>query len=180
MADYANPTPSTNVTPISGDTQMTDEEKRAELRARIEAGNRRHQERTFADQAKDAADSAVEFAKKHPVATIAGGVVLGLAIGAMTRPGRRLGRRGGEMASYAADAVAAYALSMFDGASDLARTAGDKIEDFGDAAATSARGARRSARYRFDVAGDALRASGRKANRKSLRAARDLRRSIGY
>ena len=102
MADNAtNPTPSSNVTPMATDSKLTDEQKRAELRARIEAGNKRLEERTLADQAKDAAGTAVEFAKKHPLATVGGAVVLGLAIGAMTRPGRRAGRKGGRMASVA-------------------------------------------------------------------------------
>ena len=164
MADTAQ----TNVTPISADSKLTDQEKRDQLRARIEAGERRNDQRSFADQAKDVADSAVEFAKKHPVATVAGAVVIGLGIGAMTRRGRELGRRGGSMASYAADAAIAYGLSLIEGA-------GDKIEDFGDAAGTQARRMKRDAGYRLDVMGDNLRASGRKANRKTKRNYRDLR-----
>ena len=68
-----------NVTPISADSELTDEQKREQLRARIEAGERRNEARSLADQAKDVADSAIEFAKKHPVATVAGAVVIGLA-----------------------------------------------------------------------------------------------------
>ena len=67
----------TNVTPISADRSLTDEQKREQLRARIEAGEKRNEERSLADQAKDVADSAIEFAKKHPVATVAGAVVVG-------------------------------------------------------------------------------------------------------
>lgn len=157
-----------NVTPISADSKLTDAEKRDQLRARIEAGERRNEERSFADQAKDVADSAIEFAKKHPVATVAGAVVVGLAIGAMTRRGRELGRRGGSLASYAADAAIAYGLSMIEGA-------GDKFEDFSDAAGTQARRLKRDAGYKLDSMGDTVRSGGRRASRKSARAYRDLR-----
>ena len=94
MADTAE----TNVTPISADSKLTDEQKREKLRERIEAGEQRNEERTLAEQAKDAADSAVEFTKKHPFAVVGGVLLAGLAIGAMTRPGRRIGRRSGEVA----------------------------------------------------------------------------------
>ncbi|MBX7457272.1 hypothetical protein K3152_03345 [Qipengyuania sp. 1NDH17] len=165
-------TATTNVTPISADSKLTDQEKREQLRARIEAGEKRHEERSVLDQAKDVADSAVEFAKKHPIATIAGAITIGLAIGAMTKRGRDLGRRGGSWASYAADAALAYGLSMVESATD-------KVEDLGDAAGTQARRLKRDAGYRLDSMSDTLRSSGRRANRKSSRAYRDLRARLG-
>lgn len=175
MADTAE----NNVTPISADSNLSDEEKREKLRERIEAGEKRHEDRTFTDQAKDAAENVVEFTKKHPVAVISGAIVLGLAIGAMTRPGRRLGRRGGALAAVAADAAMTYGSRFMDSAADAAQYAGDRFEDFGDSAATTARGFRRDAGYRLDVAGDTLRANKRKANRKGSRAMRHLRTRLG-
>lgn len=86
----------------------------------------------------------------------------------MTRRGRDLGRRGGSFAAYAADAAIAYGLSMLEGA-------GDKIEDFGDAAGTQARRLKRDTGYRLDSMGDTLRSNKRRAERKSSRAYRDLR-----
>lgn len=163
MADTAN----SNVTPISADSNLTDQEKRDQLRARIEAGEKRNQQRSFMDEAKDVADNALEFAKTHPVATIAGGIFIGLAIGAMTRPGRDLRRRGGRWANVAGEAAMAYALSKID-------TISDRMEDFGDTAETQARKLRRDASYRLDTAGDALRSTRRKAERTSKRALRDL------
>ena len=164
MADAVN----TNVTPISKDSPLSDEEKREQLRARIEAGEKRKEERTFADQAKEAADGAIDFAKRHPVATVAGAVVVGLAIGAMTKRGRDLGRRGGSMAAYASEAALAAGLSFLQGA-------GDKFEDFGDAVGTQARRLKRDAGYRLDTMSDSLKASRRKASRTSSRTYRDLR-----
>ena len=69
---------------------------------------------------------------------------------------------------------------MVDGVLDGAQYAGDRIEDFGDSAATTARGLRRDVSYKFDVAGDALRASGRKAGRKGNRAFRAMRTRIKH
>lgn len=158
----------TNVTLISADSKLSDQEKRDQLRARIEAGERRVEERTLADQAREAADNAIDFAKAHPIATVAGAVAVGLVIGAMTKPGRRLARRGGAWTSYATDAALAYGLSMLEGA-------GDKLEDFGDAAGTQARRLKRDAGYRIDTLGDSLSSNRRKAGRKSSRAIRDLR-----
>ena len=169
-----------NVTPISADSKLTDEQKRDQLRARIEAGEKRNEERSLGDQAKEVDDGAIEFTKKHPLAVVGGVLVAGIAIGAMTRRGRRLGRRGGAFATLAADAALAYGARMVDGVLDGAQYAGDRIEDFGDSAATTARGLRRDATYKFDVAGDALRASGRKAGRKGNRAFRAMRTRIKH
>ena len=168
MSETAN----TNVTPISADSRLTDAEKRDQLRARIEAAEERNESRSFADQAKDVAESAVDFAKKHPIATVAGAITVGLAIGAMTRRGRALGRRGGSLAAYAADAAIAYGLTMLEGA-------GDKFEDLSDAAGTQARRIKRDAGYRLDSMSDGLRSTGRKASRKSSRAYRDLKGRFG-
>ena len=143
MADTAE----NNVTPISADSKLTDEQKREKLRERIEAGEQRNEERTLAEQAKDAADSAMEFTKKHPFAVVGGVLLAGLAIGAMTRPGRRIGRRGGAFAALAADTALAYGARMVDGVLDGAQYAGDRIEDLGESTATTARGLRR-ANYR--------------------------------
>ena len=158
MADAAE----NNITPISADSKLTDQQKRDQLRARIEAGEKRQEERGLLDQAKDVADSAVDFAKKHPVATVAGAIAVGLAVGAMTRRGRALGRRGGSLASYATDTAIAYGLAMLEGA-------GDKFEDLGDAAGTQARRLKRDAGYQLDSMTDTLRSNGRRASRKSKR-----------
>ena len=93
---------------------------------------------------------------------------------------RRLGRRGGTIAAIAADAALAYGARMIDSMADGAQFAGDRLEDLGDSAATTARGLRRDAAYKLDVAGDALRSSSRKAGRKSSRAYRALRTGIKH
>ena len=110
-----------NVATLNTDTKpQTDEERREALRQRIEASEQRNAERSFADQAKDVLDSATDFAKKHPLAVVGGAIGVGLLIGAMTRPGRRLGRRTGTMAAMAGDTVLGYAMGLM----DRAETAG--------------------------------------------------------
>lgn len=163
------------VTSITSGQAKTDEEKREQLRAKIEAAEKRNDQRSIAEQAKEAADTAVEFAKRHPLLTVGGAIAAGLAIGAMTRRGRRLGRRGGAFATLATEAALAYGARMLDRATDAAEFAGDRFEDMGDSAATAARGLRRDASYRLDRATDALRSTKRKAGRKGSRSIRNLR-----
>ncbi|MBU2033289.1 MAG: hypothetical protein KKH37_05910, partial [Alphaproteobacteria bacterium] len=98
----------------TGTKILTDEDKRARLREKIGAAEQRNEERSVGDIAREAADTVTDFAKRHPLATVAGAIGLGLAIGAMTRPGRRLTRRTGALAAMAADTAMSYGLNAFD------------------------------------------------------------------
>ncbi|MGB3711202.1 MAG: hypothetical protein WA985_05895, partial [Erythrobacter sp.] len=71
----------------------TREEKRDALRAKIEASERRIEERSFSDQAKEAAVTAKDYTKENPLTVIGGALAAGLLIGLLTRPGRRVVRR---------------------------------------------------------------------------------------
>lgn len=163
---------------------ITDEEKREKLREKIEAAEVRNDERTFADQAKEAVDSATEFVKERPFTAVAGVAVVALAIGAMTRPGRRLGRRTGALAAVATDAALAYALGALERAetagSAALRSGSDAFEDLSDTLGQSARKIRREAAYRADVANDAVRSSARLTGRKTSRGLRNLRSKIAH
>nr|WP_137678494.1 hypothetical protein [Parerythrobacter lutipelagi] len=162
---------------------MTDEAKRDELRAKIEAGERRNAERSIEDMARDASKKATDFVKEHPIATVAGVAAVGLAIGAMTRPGRRAGRLAGERASafatYATELGLAYASGMFDAAGQAAKAGGEKLEDFSEDVAHSARSARRNATHVAGDTADNIRVLGRKAARQAGRSLRGARSKIG-
>ncbi len=162
---------------------MVDDAKRDELRAKIEAGEQRNAERTIADQARDAADTAGAFVKEHPLATLAGVAVIGLAIGAMTKPGRRAGRvageRAGAFASYAGELGTAYATGLFDASRRAVEAGGDTLEDIGDSVSRTSRGARRQATQSLGDTGDSLRFLGRRAARKAGRTARNARHKVG-
>lgn len=118
---------------------MTEDHKRDRLRERIDAAEARNAARTIADHARDAASTATDFVKRHPLATLAGVAAVGLAIGAMTRPARRAGqkagKRAGAFASYAAELGLAYAAGLLDRAGDAARAGQEKLGDLGEVAA---------------------------------------------
>ncbi|QKG71507.1 hypothetical protein [Erythrobacter mangrovi] len=160
-------------------TPKTDEQKREALRARIEAAQQRNSERTLAEQARQAADEAIAFTRKHPLAVVGGVIFAGFAIGAMTKSGRKVGKRGSVLVNLALESAFAYGARMLQEALVTARDAGDRLEDIGDSAATTARGLRRDAAYKFDVATDAVRAKSRKVARKGSRAVRSLKERTG-
>lgn len=94
-----------------------DQAKRDALRQKIEANERRIAERTLGEQAKEAVDAAVEYTRANPLTVIAGAVAVGLAIGLMTQPGRRVASKAasgaaevaGQAASKVGDATASAA-----------------------------------------------------------------------
>ena len=158
---------------------MSSEEKRQELKAKIEAAEQRNENRTFGDQMRDTTDTATQFVKEHPLATVAGVAVLGLAIGAMTRPGRRAGAKAGRrtsaFASRAADLGMLYAGNLFDTVEDAALAGKDRIEDFGDAAGDNARSLRRRASYSGGNAAASARELARDAGKTAGRSKRNLK-----
>lgn len=158
---------------------MTSDEKRDELRARIEAAEARNEERTIGDYAREATEKATDFVKEHPFATLAGVAALGLAIGAMTRPGRRVGRQAGRRASafatYATELGMAYAMGLLDSAGDAARTGKDALEDLGDSVGDSARSLKREAAHRAGDTSDAAKRLTREIGKKAGRSMRNLR-----
>ena len=164
----------------TGTKILTDEERRENLRERIEAAETRNEERSLGDYAREATDTATEFVKEHPITAIAGVAAIGLAIGAMTRPGRRLGRRAGAIATYASEMGLAYASGLLDQAGDLARAGGDKIEDFGDDIAHSARSAKRNAAFFANSKSDDARYASRKMGRRASRSYRNAKARIAH
>ncbi len=68
---------------------MSTEDQRDELRAKIEASERRMAERTLADSAQEVAGVATDYVKKNPLTVLGGAVAVGLLLGAMSKPGRR-------------------------------------------------------------------------------------------
>lgn len=161
---------------------MTAEEKRRELRARIEAGETRHAERSIGEFARDAGRDATDFVKAHPLVAVAGVAAVGLAIGAMTRPGRRMGRAAGrrasEFAGYAGELGLAYASGLLDSASGLAQRSGERLEDVSEDMAYNARAARRKLAHRAGDTSDLIRHTGRKVAREAGRSMRKAKAAI--
>lgn len=164
---------------------MADKEKREELKNRIEAGQQRHANRTVGDYARDARDSATAFVKEHPIATVAGGVAIGVVVASLVPgPGRRLRKkatkRGSALAAVVAELGLAYGTSLLDNIGSAARTGGDRIEDLGDAIGDSARDLRRQASLQGSAAGEAARRLTRDVGKSTGRKVRDLRARMAH
>ncbi len=185
---------------------MTDPaEKRDELRAKIEASEKRNAQRGIADDAREAASAAGEFIKKHPGVAVGGAVATGLAIGMMTKSGRRAAgnaakgvatsvkkgassvrtasvnsakKRSSDFMSLIGDAVVAYGIKAIDGALDTAQRGQDSIEDMSDAGMAKARKLRREASHTIGATGDLTKTVSRRASRRAGRAVRDLKNRV--
>ncbi len=156
---------------------MTTKQKRTELKSKIDAAEKRNEERSFGDYAREARDGASSFVKEHPITTLAGSVALGVLIASIVPgPGRRLRKqatkRGAVLAGVLADLAVTYGSQAIDGAGKAARSGqsrlGDLGETLGDALAEGARSLRREAGDASDTAGSITREVGKSASR-SLR-----------
>ncbi|WP_150124951.1 hypothetical protein [Tsuneonella mangrovi] len=164
---------------------MSPEDKRAELREKIEAAEARNEARTLAELARDARDEATGFVKAHPFASVAGALAVGAVIAAiLPGPGRRLRQkvtgRGAELAGVVAELGVAYGLQMLEKASEAARDGQDKLEDLGDSIGDGARRVRREAGYMASGASEAARILRREASKKASRAVRDLKTRVTH
>lgn len=143
----------------------TDAEKREALRARIEQSEQRIAQRSFGEQARDAADDALGYVKANPLKTVAAVAVGALILGALSRPGRRVGTRAGHrvgtFANVATEAALAYGTSLFDGAGSATNRGRHRLAEFGDNVTDRAKSWQRDAggvgSHWSDVIGDALR-----------------------
>lgn len=131
-------------------------------------------EKTFADQASEAGEKAVAFIKEHPLATVAGGVALGILVAGMFKGPRRAAAAGGAkaagLAALGSEIALAFASQMADAASDAGRAGARRLDDFGDTVGDVARKARRDASYRAAGATDAARIAQRDTVKKLARA----------
>lgn len=164
---------------------MTADQKRENLREKIEAAERRNDERTAADYAIEARDRATAFVKDHPIATIAGGVALGVIVASLVPgPGRRMRKKatakGSALAAMLTELGIAYGTSMLDNIGDAARSGQDRLEDLGDSMGDTARSIRREAGHLASGAGDNARALRREAGKKAGRSIRDLRARMSH
>ncbi len=177
-------------------------DKRDELRAKIEASERRIAERTIGDQAKDAAGAATTYVKENPLTVLGGAIALGLVVGVLTKPGRRVAKsaatgaagavsgaasgaaktvgnaaktRGSAFGTLLADALVAYGIKLIDDALDTTRAGRDRLEDIGDSASAKSRELKRDAEYAAGSAADKTRTLARRTRRSAERAVRDIK-----
>src|SRR5688572_17933232 len=164
---------------------MTDA-KRQQLKSKVAAGQARNRDfgrTTIIDRAGEKAieakDKFVEFAKEHPIATVAGGVAIGILVSGLFKrsPTRRLGsaaaKRAGAIAALGAEFALAYAQQAMTAANEAGREGAHKLGELGETVGGSARSTGRAA---LDRAGDfteAARGVTRDAGRRLSKALRD-------
>ena len=155
--------------------------KRKTLKEKVAAGQARNRSKTentttMFDRAGEAAieakDRFTAFAKEHPIATVAGGVAVGILIAGLFKGPRRAAMKGGSkaagLAALGAELAIAYAQQAMDAANEAGRAAAPKLERFGD----SARSAGREAAHRATDASESAVAMTREAGRRLGKAIR--------
>jgi hypothetical protein len=177
-------------------------DQRDALRARIEAAERRNAERSLADQARAAADSAIDYTRANPLTVIGGALAVGLLIGLLTRPGRRVAGRalhgaggaisgaassassgvksvaargGSRLGTMLGEAAVAYVMTLIDDAVEAARTGKERAENLGEAAGAQARRISAEAGDAASSAADNTRTLARKTRDAALGVVRDIR-----
>lgn len=123
------------------------EAKRQQIRKKVAAGQARNDDRgrtTIVDRAGERAieakDRFVDFAKEHPVATVVGGVALGVLVSGLFRgsPTRKFGKQAGKQASklatVGAELAMAYAAQALAATEDARKAGADKLGDLGETA----------------------------------------------
>ena len=164
---------------------MTDA-KRQTLKDKVAAGQARNRDlgrTTIVDRAGEKAietkDRFVEFAREHPVATVAGGVALGVLVSGLFKrsPTRKLGRkaakRAGAIAALGAEFALAYAQQAMSAANEAGREGAHKLGELGETVGDGARSTGRAALDRAGELSDTAREVTRDAGRrlgKALRA----------
>lgn len=108
---------------------MTREEKREVLKGKIEAARARFGDRSPEDIAAEAASKAFAYAKQNPWVFIAGGAILGLALGTLSRNGRKAATASGLLGRLATDAAIGFALAMYEKASSKAEIENAKTQE---------------------------------------------------
>jgi len=159
---------------------MTDA-KRTQIKKKVAAGQARNRSKTentttVFDRAGEAAieakDKFTAFAKEHPIATVAGGLAIGVLIASMFKAPRRAAIKGGSkaagLAAIGAELALAYAQQAMEAASEAGRAAAPKIEKFGD----TARRAGSDAAQRAGDAGEAALSVTREAGKRLSKAIR--------
>ena len=134
------------------------EAKRQTLKDKVAAGQARHRDMgrtTIVDRAGEKAieakDKFVEFAKEHPIATVAGGVAIGILVSGLFKrsPTRRLGgaaaKRAGTIAALGAEFAMAYAQQAMTAANGAGRDGAHKLSELGESVGSTARSTGRAA-----------------------------------
>jgi hypothetical protein len=150
------------------------EEKRKQLKAKVAA-----REATLLDRAGEKAiearDAATGFARRHPLTTVAGALVVGVLVSALFKrsPTRKLGAmaagKAGALAAVGADLALVYAQQALAAAESAGRAGAAQLDGLGD----TARHLGHEAADRAASAGAAAQAATRQAGKRISRVLRN-------
>jgi ElaB/YqjD/DUF883 family membrane-anchored ribosome-binding protein len=157
---------------------MTAAQKRTQLKNKVSAAQKRNEERSLGDYAREAADGATSFVKKHPITTVLGGLALGALVAAVVPgPGRRLrkqaSKRGAVIAGVVAELAATYGAQFLDRAGKAVSEGQNRLGDLGESLADRARSAGSDASAFAEE-------SARGAGKSAVRGWRDLRSRMAH
>jgi len=157
------------------------EAKRTQLKKKVAAGQARNKAKTentttVFDRAGEAAieakDKFTAFAKEHPIATVAGGVALGVLIAGLFKAPRRAAMKGGSkaagLAAIGAELALAYAQQAMEAAGEAGKAGAKRLDGFGD----TARSVGQDAAHRASDAGETAMAVTREAGKRLSKAIR--------
>ncbi|HEU4650516.1 MAG TPA: hypothetical protein VFS49_03790, partial [Croceibacterium sp.] len=115
------------------------------------------------EKAIEAKDRFIEFAKEHPIATVAGGVAVGILVSGLFKrsPTRRLGgaaaKRAGAIAALGAEFALAYAQQAMTVANEAARDGAHRLGELGETVGSTARSTGRATAERAGELTDSAR-----------------------
>jgi hypothetical protein len=159
------------------------EAKRKEIKQKVAAAESRNQARSqppslperAGEKAIEAKDKFTAFARQHPIATVAGGLAIGVLVSSLFRgsptrkAGKKIGQKTAAWAGIAAELALAYAQQAMETAKD-ARDAG--AETLGDWGGSLSKGAHDLGEDAADYVASA-RASARETGKSIRQALRD-------
>jgi ElaB/YqjD/DUF883 family membrane-anchored ribosome-binding protein len=138
-----------------------DDSKRTQLKEKVASAEKRNEDRgrtTIVDRAGERAigakDEFIRFAREHPLATVAGGLAIGVLVSGLFKrsPTRKIGRKAaktaGNLATMGAELAVIYARQALEAANEAGHAGAEKLEELGSAARDAAREARRDASHR--------------------------------
>lgn len=111
---------------------MTREEKRTALRQRVTQAKGRLEGRPVDEVARELAGGAVDYAKRNPILVIGGAAVVGIVLGGLTGKSRKALASGGIVSRIVSDAAIAFALSMYEKATERAEIARERVSGLVD------------------------------------------------
>jgi len=132
------------------------EAKRTKIKQRVAVAKTRNETRAepaltdrAGETAREAKDKFIGFAKKHPIATVAGGLALGILVSGLFRgsPTRKIGAKVGQtvgsrtagLAALGLELALAYAGKASEAAGEVRRAGGEGLDQLGNSLGKSAR-----------------------------------------